>query len=43
VRLITRSGLDWTHRYGDLGAAFAALPCWDAVIDGEIVVLMRPG
>ena len=27
VRLITRSGLDWTKRYGDLPDAFAALPC----------------
>ena len=43
ARLITRSGLDWTHRYGDLGAAFAALPCRDAVIDGEIVVLDAAG
>ena len=38
MRLITRSGLDWTHRYGDLADAFRALPCREAVIDGEIVV-----
>jgi DNA ligase D len=38
VRLITRAGLDWTHRYGDLGDAFRALPCRAALIDGEIVV-----
>ncbi|MFO1143867.1 MAG: DNA ligase D [Amaricoccus sp.] len=38
VRLITRSGLDWTHRYGDLADAFRALPCREAVVDGEIVV-----
>ena len=38
TRLITRKGLDWTKRYGDLGKAFDALPCRDAVIDGEIVV-----
>ncbi|MFO1140817.1 MAG: DNA ligase D, partial [Amaricoccus sp.] len=38
VRLITRGGLDWTHRYGDLGDAFRALPCREAVVDGEIVV-----
>jgi DNA ligase D len=38
VRLITRAGLDWTHRYGDLGDAFRALPCRSALIDGEIVV-----
>lgn len=38
ARLVTRSGLDWTHRYGDLGAAVAALPCREAILDGEIVV-----
>lgn len=38
ARLVTRGGLDWTHRYGDLGAAVAALPCRDAILDGEIVV-----
>ena len=43
VRLMTRSGLDWTHRYGDLADAFRALPCREAVIDGEIVVLDDKG
>jgi DNA ligase D len=38
ARLITRGGLDWSRRYGDLPAALAALPCRAAVIDGEIVV-----
>ena len=38
MRLITRAGLDWTHRYGDLPDAFRALPCRAAMIDGEIVV-----
>jgi DNA ligase D len=38
AKLITRSGLDWTRRYGDLGQAFAALPVREAIIDGEIVV-----
>ncbi|HTV71739.1 MAG TPA: DNA ligase D [Rhizobiaceae bacterium] len=38
VRLVTRSGLDWTHRYGDLADAFKLLPCREAIIDGEIVV-----
>jgi DNA ligase D len=35
---VTRSGLDWTKRYGTLKAAFAKLPCATAIIDGEIVV-----
>ncbi|MDB5537717.1 MAG: ligD [Devosia sp.] len=42
-RLITRGGLDWTRRYGDLPAAFGALPCRQAIIDGEIVVLDEKG
>lgn len=43
VRLITRGGLDWTKRYGDLPHAFAKLPCREAIIDGEIVVLDAKG
>ncbi|WP_157018822.1 DNA ligase D [Mesorhizobium xinjiangense] len=43
ARLITRSGLDWTKRYGDLSHAFRQLPCEQAVIDGEIVVLDGDG
>ncbi|GHA35493.1 ATP-dependent DNA ligase [Devosia pacifica] len=43
VKLITRGGLDWTRRYGDLPDAFAALNCRDALIDGEIVVLDSKG
>jgi len=40
VRLLTRSGLDWTERFGPaIVAALAGLKCKDAVIDGEIVVL----
>jgi bifunctional non-homologous end joining protein LigD len=43
TRLITRGGLDWTRRYGDLPAAFAKLDCKSAVIDGEVVVLDPKG
>ncbi|MEI2302122.1 DNA ligase D [Ensifer sp. MJa1] len=43
VRLITRSGLDWTKRYSDLPEAFQKLPCREALIDGEIVVLDDKG
>ncbi|WEX08917.1 DNA ligase D [Chelativorans sp. AA-79] len=43
VRLITRSGLDWTRRYRGLAGAFAALRCREAVIDGEVVVLDDKG
>ncbi|MBX4929861.1 DNA ligase D [Rhizobium binae] len=39
VRMLTRSGLDWTAKFGkDVLDAFAALPVQSAVIDGEIVV-----
>ncbi|MBX4865750.1 DNA ligase D [Rhizobium bangladeshense] len=39
VRMLTRSGLDWTEKFGsDVLEAFAALPVQSAVIDGEIVV-----
>ncbi len=39
VRLLTRTGLDWTDRFGDhLPAALKALPVQAALLDGEIVV-----
>jgi DNA ligase D len=38
VRLWTRTGLDWTDRYGVLVECFRGLPCEEALIDGEIVV-----
>lgn len=43
ARLITRAGLDWSHRYGDLPAIAAALPCRSALLDGEVVVLDAHG
>jgi len=37
--LLTRSGLDWTERFGpDLPRALATLPCERAILDGELVV-----
>ena len=39
VRLLTRSGLDWTDRFGpDIPNALRALPAQQALIDGELVV-----
>jgi bifunctional non-homologous end joining protein LigD len=39
VTLITRSGHDWTAKFGDrVAAALRALPVEDAVLDGELVV-----
>jgi bifunctional non-homologous end joining protein LigD len=44
VRLLTRTGLDWTKKFeGPVTAALAGLKCRDAVIDGEIVVLADSG
>jgi bifunctional non-homologous end joining protein LigD len=39
VKLLTRSGLDWTSRFGkEVPAALKALPAGTALIDGELVV-----
>ena len=39
VQLLTRTGLDWTTRFGrDIVDALLALPARQAIIDGEIVV-----
>src|SRR5208283_6037976 len=44
VRLLTRSGLDWTEKFGDAtAAAFKALPVREALIDGEMVVETAAG
>ena len=41
--LLTRNGLDWTHRMKDIAARVARLPVQDAVLDGEVVVLAPDG
>lgn len=43
VRLITRSGLDWTARLEPLAAALRALELEAAWLDGELVALDRQG
>ncbi len=43
VSLLTRKGLDWTHRMPDLARAAEQLPCDSAVLDGETVVLDEKG
>ena len=40
--LLTRSGLDWTHRMPDLAIA-EALPAETAMLDGEVMVLDERG
>ncbi|MBV8971504.1 MAG: DNA ligase D, partial [Sphingomonadaceae bacterium] len=39
----SRSGLDWTAKFGSVPAACAALPCASALLDGEIVALDAAG
>jgi ATP-dependent DNA ligase len=36
VRLLTRTGLDWSHRYQATTAALGALKVRNAYIDGEL-------
>lgn len=41
ARLLTRTGLDWTARFGPLARAARALP--DGLVDGEVVALDAKG
>ena len=44
VKLLTRSGLDWTAKFGiALAAAFADLPVDEAIVDGEVVAESTSG
>ena len=43
VRLLTRTGLDWTARLPKLAAAIAALRPAQLLLDGELVALRRDG
>jgi bifunctional non-homologous end joining protein LigD len=36
VRLLTRTGLDWTAKYPTIAAAVAAIPARQAYLDGEL-------
>src|SRR5437764_1322367 len=36
VRLLTRSGLDWTHKYPSIAEALRAVPVSQAYLDGEL-------
>ena len=42
-RLLTRRGLDWTSKFGDLADACAALPVKSGVLDGELVARNASG
>ena len=43
IELLTRTGLDWTHRMKTIAAAIAELPAQTALLDGEVVVLRDNG
>jgi bifunctional non-homologous end joining protein LigD len=43
VQLLTRTGLDWTHRMKHIAAAVAGLPADALLADGEVVVLDEDG
>jgi DNA ligase D-like protein (predicted ligase)/DNA ligase D-like protein (predicted 3'-phosphoesterase) len=43
AKLYTRSGQDWTHRFRPLAAALQELPCANALLDGEVVILDEGG
>ena len=36
VRLLTRTGLDWTHKYPAIASALSSLPAAQAYLDGEL-------
>src|SRR4051812_10752108 len=43
VRLLTRTGLDWTHRYPAIVEALRAIPVGQAYLDGELCALSEDG
>jgi bifunctional non-homologous end joining protein LigD len=43
VQLLTRTGLDWTHRMKTIAEQIQALPAERAIFDGEVVVLADDG
>src|SRR6516164_5016788 len=43
VRLLTRTGLDWTHKYPSIAEAVASLDARQAYLDGELCGLGPDG
>jgi len=43
VKLLTRTGLDWTHRMKAIASEIKALPANSLLLDGEVVVLAEDG
>src|SRR5689334_13987653 len=43
VKLLTRTGLDWTHKYSPIAAAVASLGARQAYLDGELCGVLPDG
>src|SRR5450755_59934 len=43
VRLLTRTGLDWTHRMRSIAQQIKDIPAESAILDGEVVVMNEGG
>jgi len=43
VRLLTRTGLDWTHKYPPIAAALSLLGARQAYLDGELCGVFPDG
>ena len=43
VKLLTRNGFDWTHKYPLIARAVAALPARQAYFDGELCGVRADG
>src|SRR3981189_3701681 len=43
VQMLTRTGLDWTHKYPAIAAAVASLPAREAYLDGELCGVRSDG
>jgi bifunctional non-homologous end joining protein LigD len=43
AQLLTRSGLDWTHKYPSVAAALSALPAKQGYVDGELCGISPDG
>lgn len=43
VRLMSRNGLEWTERFGDIARALSVIPIESCILDGEVVVVDKEG
>src|ERR1700681_3263948 len=43
VRLLTRTGLDWTHKYPTVAAAVSSVAARQPYLDGELCVVFPDG